>query len=164
MTFALSLLLLAVAFLATLRAVTATSTERLLWGSLGASAGLGLAVEVRGGGYYGILMVAVFVVTDLVLYLFFRSLRLLPERPARQARADRAYRVFFLWISFCALAGILLLAFAPIGADTWAAPGSSAISLLYERVWAGDWILIALPVLGLVALVTGGFFLVRRET
>lgn len=164
MTVAIGLALLGLAFFATLGAVTASSTERLLWGSLMSSACLGLAVQLRGGGYYGILMVAVFVVTDLMLYLFFRSLRLLPDRPARHARGDRAYRVFFLWLSFCVMAGILLLAFAPTGDAIWSAPPAAAIELLYARVWAGDWILAALPVLGLVALVTGGFFLVRRES
>jgi len=164
MTVAAAVFLLAVAFIATLRAVTASSTERLLWGSLMASAGLGLAVQFRGGGYYGILMVAVFVVTDLMLYLFFRSLRLLPSQPARHARGDRVYRIFFLWLSFCVMAGILLLAFAPTAREIWQAPVGNAIDLLYSRVWAGDWILAALPVLGLVALVTGGFFLVRRES
>jgi hypothetical protein len=162
-TVALALAFLFIAFFATLRAVTAGTTERLLWGSLALSTCLGLAVQLRGGGYYGILMVAVFVVTDLMLYLFFRSLRLLPDRPPRYARGDRAYRVFFLWLSLCAMAGILLLAFAPVGADVWTAPAGSAIGLLYARVWAGDWLLAALPVLGLVALVTGGFFLVRRD-
>jgi hypothetical protein len=164
MTVVLGLVLLSLAFLATLRAVTASSTERLLWGSLIASMCLGFAVQVRGGGYYGILMVAVFVVTDLMLYLFFRSLRLLPERAARSARGDRAYQVFFLWLALCAMAGVLLLAFAPVGDEIWTSPAGTAIGLLYARVWAGDWILPALPVLGLVALVTGGFFLVRRES
>lgn len=164
MTVLFGLILLVFAFLATLRAVTASSTERLLWGSLVSSACLGLAVQLRGEDYYGILMVAVFVVTDLMLYLFFRSLRLLPDRPPRKARGDRAYRVFFLWLSFCVMAGILLLAFAPVGDGLWSAPAGTAIGLLYSRVWAGDWILAALPVLGLVALVTGGFFLVRRES
>jgi hypothetical protein len=164
MTIAFAVLLLAVALIATLRAVTAHSTERLLWGSLVASACLGLAVQVRGGGYYGILMVAVFVVTDLVLYLFFRSLRLLPDRPARNARGDRAYRVFFLWLTFCVMAVILLLAFAPADQEIWSAPSGAAMELLNSRVWAGDWILAALPILGLVVLVTGGFFLVRRDS
>lgn len=164
MTVALALVLLVVAFFATLRAVTASNTERLLWGSLVASAALGLAVQLRGGSYYGILMVAVFVVTDLMLYLFFRSLRLLPNRVARNARGDRVYRVFFLWLSMCAVAGSLVLAFAPVGEEIWSAPAGSAIGQLYVRVWGGDWILAALPVLGLVALVTGGFFLVRRES
>ncbi|MGZ3735069.1 MAG: hypothetical protein ACXVC0_08920 [Bdellovibrionota bacterium] len=163
MTFVLALLFLVLAFFAALRAVTASSTERLLWGSLALSICLGLAVELRGGGYYGILMVAVFVVTDLMLYLFFRSLKLLPDRPARHMRGDRAYRVFFLWLSLCALSGVLLLAFAPVGDGIWFAPKGNAIGLLYARVWSGDWLLAALPILGLVILVTGGFFLVRRE-
>jgi len=163
MTF-LALALLAVGLFATLRAVTSSFNERLLWGSLVASGCLGLAVQVRGGGYYGILMVAVFVVTDLVLYLFFRSLRLIPTRSARHSRGDRAYRFFFLWLSFCLMAGSALLAFAPVGDAVWAASPTGGIELLYARVWGGDWILAALPVVGLVALVTGGFFLVRGES
>ena len=164
MTISLALGFLLAAFLASLRAVTASSTERLLWGSLTLSICLGLAVELRGGGYYGILMGAVFVVTDLMLYLFFRSLKLLPDRPARHAQGDRAYRVFFFWLSLCAMGGILLLAFAPVSDGVWSSPSGSAIELLYARVWGGDWLLTALPVLGLVVLVTGGFFLVRSES
>lgn len=157
------LFLLALAFLSTLRAVTAATTERLLWGMLASSIGLGLAVQVRGDGYYGLLMVAVFVLTDLMIYLFFRSLRLMPDRPARNARADRLLRTFFLWISFCAIAGSAVLAFTQGSTEIWATPVASGMSLLSERVWAGDWLLAALPVLGLLVMVTGGFFLVRRE-
>lgn len=157
------LFLLALAFLSTLRAVTAATTERLLWGMLASSIGLGLAVQVRGDGYYGLLMVAVFVLTDLMIYLFFRSLRLMPDRPARNARADRLLRTFFLWISFCAIAGSGVLAFTQGSTEIWATPVASGMYLLSERVWAGDWLLAALPVLGLLVMVTGGFFLVRRE-
>ena len=164
MTILISTLLLALAFLSAIRAATASSTERLLWGSLALSICLGFAVELRGQGYYGIQMVAVFVVTDLMVYLFFRSLKLLPDRPARQARGDRAYRLFFLWLSFCAISGVLPLAFAPVSESVWSSPAVSEIGLLYSRLWSGDWLLAALPVLGLVILVTGGFFLVRRES
>jgi hypothetical protein len=157
MTIAISVVLLVVAFLAGLRAATASSTERLLWGSLALSMCLGLAVELRCEGYYGIQMVAVFVVTDLMLYLFFRSLKLLPDRPARNAQSDRAYRVFFLWLSLCAIGGVLMLAFAPVSDSVWASPASN-------EIWSGDWLLAALPGLGLVILVTGGFFLVKRDT
>lgn len=164
MSHALTLALLLVAFISTLRAVTASSTERLLWGLLVSSAGLGLAVQTSGGGYYGILMVAVFLVSDIMLYLFFRSLKLLPARAAHHARGDRAFRVFFLWLSFCAMGAILLFAFSyPTGDELWRVPTVSAIAPLYARVWAADWLLTALPVLGFVVLVTGGFFLVRRD-
>jgi hypothetical protein len=163
-TIAISLVLLVVGFLAALRAATASSTERLLWGSLALSICLGLAVELRGEGYYGIEMVAVFMVTDLMLYLFFRSLKLLPGRPARHAQGDRAYRVFFFWLALCAVVGVVLLAFAPVSEGVWSSPAASEIGLLYARIWSGDWLLVALPVLGLVILVTGGFFLVRRES
>ncbi len=163
MTQLIVLVLLGVAFLSVLRAVTAGSTERLLWGSMVSSFGLGLAVEVHGGGYYGLLMVAVFVVADLMLYLFFRSLTLLPARAARNTRGDQLYRVFFLWLSLLVLAGMLVLAFVPTDVEVWSAPAVSGFGLLNDRLWAGDWLLVVLPVLGLVVLVTGGFFLVRRQ-
>ncbi len=156
-------LLLVLAALAALYSVTAASIERLLWGSLISSAGLGLAVQLHGGGYYGILMVAVFVVTDLMVYLFFRSLKLLPDREARNARGDRMFRIFFLWLSFCSLAGILLIAFLSDNEEIWRMPAVSAVDLLSGRIWGNDWFLVVLPMLGLVVLTTGGFFLVRRD-
>ena len=160
---AVLLVLLALAFFSTLRAVTAATTERLLWGILASSIGLGIAVQLRGDGYYGLLMVAVFVLTDLMIYLFLRSLKLLPEKPARNARADRLLRTFFLWVSFCGIAGSIALAFTPSAVEIWNTPAASGMGLLAGRVWAGDWLLAALPILGLAILVTGGFFLVRRE-
>ena len=163
MSMIVALVLLLISFLSVVRAVTASSTERLLWGLLISSTGLGLAVQLYGGGYYGMLMVAVFLVTDLMVYLFFRSLKLLPAREAKHPRGDRAFRVFFLWLSLCAMGVVLLLSFyMPDPDGVWTAT-PSPIAPLYARVWAGDWLLTALPVLGLVVLVTGGFFLVRKE-
>ncbi len=163
MKLAVIMALLGLAFFSTLRAVTAANIERLLWGMLASSIALGLAVQVRGNGYYGLLMVAVFVLTDLMIYLFFRSLKLMPDRPARNQRTDRLLRTFFLWISFCAIAATVLLAIAHTSAEIWQAPAAAGMGLLSNRIWAGDWLLVALPVLGLSVLVTGGFFLVRRE-
>ncbi len=163
MKFLIALGLLALAFISAFRALSSASTERLLWGLLASSVGLGLAVQLYGDGYYGLLMVAVFVLTDLMLYLFFRSLNLLPAVKSKSIRGDRAFRVFFLWISFCAIAGVTALAFSDGGSEIWAAPARSEMSLLADRIWSADWLLSALPILGLVVLATGGFFLVRRE-
>ncbi len=163
MNLVVMLALLAVAFLSTLRAVTAASTERLLWGMLTASIGLGLAVQLRADGYYGLLMVAVFVLTDIMLYLFFRSLKLLPDRPAKNERSDRLLRTFFLWLSLCGVAAAVALAFTYSNNEIWSLPPAPGLGLLADRIWAGDWLLAILPVLGLAVLVTGGFFLVRRE-
>lgn len=163
MKIALALVFLTVAFLSTLRAVSAESTERLLWGMLASSLGLGLAVQLRGESYYGLLMVAVFVLTDLMLYLFFRSLRLMPAGRSRHVRRDRLFRTFFLWVSLCSIAGVAALTFNQSGSEIWATPEASGVTLLASRIWAGDWLLAALPVLGLVVLATGGFFLVRKE-
>jgi hypothetical protein len=159
----LTLFLLSLALISALRAVSAASTERLLWGLLASSIGLGLAVQLRSGGYYGLLMVAVFVLTDLMIYLFFRSLKLAPSRPARSERNDRLFRIFFLWVSFCAIAGSLLFVFKQNSQEAWVSSQTSGMALLANRLWAGDWLLACLPVLGLAVLVTGGFFLVRRE-
>lgn len=163
MTILLALVFLSLAFFSTLRAVTAASTERLLWGMLASSIGLGLAVQLRGDGYYGLLMVAIFVMADIMIYLFFRSLRLMPERAARNVRGDRLLRIFFLWISLCGIAGTILLAFQDSADQIWGSPEATGMSLLAQRVWAQDWLLATLPILGLAILVTGGFFLVRRE-
>lgn len=156
-------LLLLVALLAGLRAVTAGSLERLLWGSLLGSICLGLAVQLQGGGYYGLLMVAVFAIADLTLYLFLRSLKLLPDRPVRHALGDRIFRVFFLWFALCGVAGTAFLAFSAGGTGVWDSPGAPSLGLLSAKAWGDDWLLLALPILGFVILVTGGFFLVRRE-
>ena len=164
MTAILSFLLLLLAFGAGLRAVTANTTERLLWGMLALSICLGIGVQARGGGYYGIMMVAVFLVTDLMVYLFFRSLRLLPSSVPAMAGGDRAYRIFFLWLSLCAVVGVFVFAFVPSSPEVWMSSNSSTIELLHRRVWGGDWLLIALPFAGLATIVTGGFFLVRRDT
>lgn len=155
--------LLALAFFSSLRALTAASTERLLWGMLSTSIGLGLAVQIRGDGYYGLLMVAIFVLTDILIYLFFRSLKLMPSVLPRNARGDRFFRIFFLWLSFCGIAGTIGLAFMESAEQIWMVPASSGMGLLAERVWAQDWLLATLPLVGLTVLVTGGFFLVRSE-
>lgn len=163
MTSVLALAMLSVAFVATLLAVTSRSTERLLWGSILSSVGLGLAVQLRGGSYYGLLMVAVFVITDLVLYLFFRSQKLLPAQGARHEKGDKLFRVFFLWLALCAVAGTVAIVFSPAAGELWREGGGTGLALLHERVWAADWLLLILPVLALVVIVTGGFFLVRKE-
>lgn len=163
MTAIIALLMLILAFGSTLMAVTSVTTERLLWGSLLASIGQGLAVQLLGGGYYGLLMVAVFIVTDLTLYLFFRSQKLLPAGPPRHERGDRLFRVFVLWLSFCAIAGTVAVAFSLPADDIWSNPSNVGVGLLHERIWAADWLMVVLAVLSLVILVTGGFFLVRKE-
>jgi hypothetical protein len=144
-------------------AITSDSTERLLWGSILCSAGLGAAVEFISGGYYGILIIAVFLATDFVVYLYFRTQELLPSRPARNRRADWLYRLFFLWLSFCSVvAGGLAIMDLGEGMPARANSGSS-LALLHERIWSSDWLLALIPLLFLLVIVTGGFFLVRRE-
>lgn len=154
---------LAVALLFALLAATSRSNERILWGTVLCSLGLGCAAQVSGGGYYGLLMLAVFLVTDLVIYLYFRTQNLLPARPAKNPRSDRLFRIVFLWLGATAVAGVGWLISDP---DSGLPPRPDTVpgmSLLHERIWTGDWLLILIPTLALLALITGGFFLVRKE-
>lgn len=154
---------LGVALVAALLAVTSDSTERLLWGSLLCSAGLGTAVECVSGGYYGILTVAVFLTADILVYLYFRTQNLLPARPARNRRADWLYRLFFLWLAFCSVvAGALAIMETEENVPPPTAEAAS-LALLHERIWANDWLLALIPLLFLLVIVAGGFFLARRE-
>jgi hypothetical protein len=154
---------LSVSLVFALLACTARSTERLLWGTVLCSLGLGVAAQISGGGYYGLVMLAVFLATDLVIYMYFRTQGLLPSRPPKNPRADRIFRVVFLWLGITAVAGGALPIFQPemgLPAKLAEVPG---MSLLHERIWANDWLLILVPSLTLVGLMAGGFFLVRRE-
>ena len=154
---------LLLAFLFALLACTARTTERLLWGAVICSLGLGLAAQVAGGGYYGLMMLAVFLATDLVIYLYFRTQSLLPERLPKNRRADRVYRIFFLWLALCAVAGSVLLAIGPEMNLPSSLADGPGLSLLHGRIWGGDWLLILVPLLSIVGLVVGSFFLVRKE-
>lgn len=154
---------LSVAFLFALLACTARSTERLLWGTVLCSLGLGVAAQISGGGYYGLVMLAAFLATDLVIYMYFRTQGLLPARPPKNVRADRIFRVVFLWLALTAVAGGAMLIFQPemsLPAKLAEVPG---MALLHERVWADDWLLILVPSLTIIGLMAGGFFLVRKE-
>jgi hypothetical protein len=159
----LSAISVAFALVAAFMAASARSTERLLWGSLLCSIFLGLAVEAAGHGYYGIMMIAVFLVTDLVIYLFFRTQALLPARASSNRRTDRLFRIFFLWLAFCGIAGAGLAIFNPYSSMPWSGGGNRGVALLHERLWSDNWLFILIPLISLVVLVVGGFFLVRRE-
>lgn len=162
MTEILILALLGLAFVTGLVAVTGSSTERLLWGSVLSSVGLGGAVELFRGGYYGILIIAVFLVSDLVLYLFFRTQKLLPSRPPHNARTDLFYRVFFVWLAGCGFVAGAVALFAGLG-ETGVEDVQSGLTLLHERAWGVDWLFILCLAMMLVGVVAGGFFLVRRD-
>lgn len=153
--------LLAVA--ASVMAGSSRSTERLLWGSVLCSVGLATAVELSQGGYYGVVMLSAFLVTDLVLYLGFRTLNLLPARTAANPRADRLYRIFFFWIALCVAAGGVL---ALLQNDGWLPPADSSspgLNILHERIWTTDWIFLGIPAFSMLVVVIGGFYLVRKE-
>lgn len=154
---------LALALISAIMAITADSTERLLWGSILCSIGLGAAVEFMSGGYFGILMIAVFLSADFAIYLYFRTQELLPARPARNRRADWLYRLFFLWLGLCS---VVTGALAILELEDLMPPGvapAPSLALLHERIWTSDWLLAVIPLLFLIVIVTGGFFLVRRE-
>jgi hypothetical protein len=154
---------LLLAALAGLVACTSRYTERLLWGGALCSVCLALAVEFGYGGYYGLLMLGTFLISDVAIYLYFRTQGLESIKPSRNLRADRIYRIFFLWLAFCALAGggVALFTVEPgLPERGDALPG---MSLLHDRIWGPDWILVLIPILTLLVVVVGGFFLVRRE-
>lgn len=154
---------LGLALIAALLAITSDSTERLLWGSILCSIGLGAAVELVSGGYYGVLIIAVFLSADIAVYLYFRTQELLPARAARNRRADWFYRLFFLWVALCAVVagGLAILEHG----ENMQASGNQAsgLALLHERIWSTDWLLALIPILFLVVIATGGFFLARKE-
>jgi hypothetical protein len=154
---------LVVALVSALLACSARTAERLLWGTALCSAGLGAAVQISGGGYYGLMLLAVFLVTDLAVYLYLRTQYLLPSRPPKRPQADRAFRVFFLWLAGCAGFGAAFFLFRGEGFPRFESPVSVGIAHLHERVWSDGWLLVQLPVVALIGLVIGGFFLVRRE-
>lgn len=150
------------ALLAGLVACTARFTERLLWGAVLCSVCLGLAVQFGYGGYYGVITLGSFLISDLVIYLYLRTQNLVPAQPSRNARVDRLYRIFFLWLGLCAVGGGAAVLFSA-EPDTLMRGEAPGMAILHERIWGPDWILVAVPILSLLILVVGGFFLVRRE-
>lgn len=160
---ALILVFLVMALVFALLACSSRTAERLLWGSVLCSLGLGVAVQITGGSYYGMMMVSAFLVTDLVVYLYFRTQSLVPSRPPINIRADQLFRIFFLWLAACGIVGLGILLFQSDPGLPMRAADNPGLRLLHERIWAADWLLILIPVVSLVGLVIGGFFLVRRE-
>lgn len=159
----LILAMMVMALVFALMACSSRTAERLLWGAVLCSIGLGLAVQISGGSYYGLMMSAAFLVTDLVVYLYFRTQNLLPSRPPKNMRTDRLFRIFFLWLAACAVTGLGIILFqAELGLPP-PASGSPGLVFLHDRIWAADWLLVLIPVLSMIGFVVGGFFLVRRE-
>jgi hypothetical protein len=157
------IIFLAAAFFCALLACSARTTERLLIGSALCSLGLGLAVQVSGGSYYGLMMLSAFIVTDVVVYLYLRTKNIVPSRQPKNKKADMLFRIFFLWLSGCGVGGAALLLFNP-GNEIISVPSTKgSLTLLHEHIWGADWLLLFVPMLSLVALVIGGFLLVRRE-
>jgi hypothetical protein len=156
---------LVLALVAALFGCSAKDSERLLWGSLACSLGLACGAGVLGSGFYGFLFLASFLATDLVVYLFFRTLKLLPGEPPKNLRVDKSYRVFFLWLILVLVSfSALVLWFS--NNELFSFPGdlpASGFAVLESRAWAQDWLLLAVPASALVGLVMGGFFLVRRR-
>lgn len=154
---------LAAAVVFSLLACSARTTERVLWGAVGCSVGLGLAVQLCGGGYYGVLTLAIFLVADLAIYLYLRTQNILPSAPPKNAKLDRIFRIFFLWLGLCAVSGAAVLLF-------WAQPdlpspisGAYGTASMHEGLWSEGWLLALISFASLLGLVVGGFFLVRRD-
>lgn len=151
------------ALFAAFMACASRSAERLLWGAMLCSLGLGFAVQVSGGSYYGLLMLAAFLVTDFVVYLYFRTQNIAPSLSPKNIRLDRMARVFFFWIAACAVVGGGIFLFQAEPSLPMRSENGHSLELLHTRIWAADWLLVFIPVLTLVGMVIGGFFLVRKE-
>lgn len=157
--FVLILSSLAASFLA---AVT-RETEKLLWGTVLCSVGLGLAVLLSGGSYFGILVLSTFLITDLLIYLYFRSISVQPRKKIQHKSMDRLNRIFMLWIGLCSFGLAALTLHNFMERNALSEERLSAISILHQRIWGDDWYLLLLTTLMVALLALGGFFLVRRE-
>lgn len=144
-------------------ACTSSTSKRFLWGMLMASFGLGLAVEVALEGYVGILVISVFLVTDVILYLYFRTHALLPAARVERSKADLIYRVSILWVILSSVAAGGLWIFSSDRARTTADAPALRMAALNEKVWGNDWLLIGVALFSISVMASGGFFLVRKE-
>lgn len=155
--------LIFVSLISTLVAAATRETEKLLWGTILCSLGLGLSILISGGGYFGVLVISVFLLTDLLLYLYFRSLYVHPKKKLINKAADRMNRIFMLWMGLCGfiIAAISMHEF--IENNPFSGDRLRPVALLHQRIWGEDWYILSLAtmIIGLVAF--GGFFLVRRE-
>lgn len=151
-----------IALFSSLYAVTARSAERLLWGLLLCSLALALSVEAAATEYYGVLMAVVFLISDLVLFMYLRTRSLLPKKPPQNPKAEKLFRFIVLWgtIVLISAAAIGLFYSGPIFTS-----GSSAgsLALIHDRIWNNDWLLVVIAVFSLITVVVGGFLLVRED-
>lgn len=160
----LSLIVLSLigALVSAFAACTATNAKKVLWGSLATTIGIGLSVELALKGYLGMLVISVFLVADVVLYLFLRTQQLLPNEEVGTRRTDIVYRVSMLWVVLCSCVAGAYWIFSQEFRSFPAPDSAVRISALYEKLWGSDWILILAILFSLTVLVTGGFFLVRK--
>lgn len=153
---------LALASVSAVAACTAKNAKRVLWGLLTTTIGIGIAVELAIKGYLGVLVLSVFLVTDVVLYLFLRTQVLVPSDMPDSGKTDVFYRVSMLWVVFCScLAGAFGI-FSTEFHEFSTFDSSLRMAALYDKLWGNDWILILAMLLSLSVLVVGGFFLIRK--
>jgi hypothetical protein len=146
-----------------LAACTAATAKRLLWGLIIASFGLGISIEVALEGYLGVLVVSVFLVTDVVLYLFLRTQEFFPLMEMKLSKFNMVYRISVLWAALAsAIAGSIWI-YSTERTINVSGFSESRMSALYEKIWGADWIIMASILFSIALLVVGGFFLVRKE-
>lgn len=160
---AATLLFLLTALAGAVAAGSASTTKRLLWGMIVATFGLGFAVETALEGYIGVLVISVFLVSDVVLYLFFRTQQLVPNPAGEKSRADLIYRISMLWMMLMASAAGSCWIFAADRSGAGESLAGPRMAALHEKIWGNDWLLIGALIFSISILAAGGFFLVRKE-
>lgn len=159
----LSIVFLLLAFFSSLFVVAGRSSEVMLLGAIFCSIGLSAAVQFVGGGYYGVLMLAVLLATDTMLFFYFRSSVSAPARSGKIKSQERIYRVFLLWLSLGAAVLGVYSFIENVSLFDAKARGVVSFNLFHEKLWTNDWLLISTLIIALCLVVTGGFYLVRRE-
>lgn len=153
---------LVLASLSAVAACTAVSARRVLWGQLLATIAIGIAVEIAIKGYLGVLVLSVFLVTDVVVYLFLRTQTLVPKEPVQSAKTDTVYRSTMFWVILCACAAGAYAFFSTEFEPFSTYDSSLRLAALYDKLWGSDWLLVVALLFSLAAFVAGGFLLVRK--
>lgn len=135
--------------------------ERLLWGSIFCSLGLGFAVIFAGGSYFGVLMSIIFLTVDLLFYFYLRSIFISQLQVKSSFRRTKVSNIFVLWLAICLLILVVIAIQKLFIAASEGLSLVSSISELENKAWGNDFILLFICFFILISISVGGFFLVR---